>query len=167
MTDPKTPTPPPTKPATSGRWVRILLILSLGLNLLIVGLAAGAAWRHAGDRGGRDFGFGPLSEAFSTEDRRELREAFVERHPDARAERQAMREDLEALITALRAEPFEPIALEAAMTKISQRNAQLLQTGSELVVAQIKAMDATERAAFADRLEKGMRKRGGRDEKKD
>jgi uncharacterized membrane protein len=165
MTDPVTPPPAAAAPPTSGRWMRILLVLSLTANLLIVGLAAGAAWRHGGERGGRDFGFGPLTEAMSFTDRKALRDAFLEKHPDARAERRAMRADFEALIVALRAEPFDAAAVESAVATIARRNAELLETGRNLVVAHLAAMTAEERAAFADRLEKGLRRKGGRDRK--
>ncbi len=167
MTDPVTPAPEAAKPPTPGRWIRVALVLSLGLNLLIVGLAAGAAWRHGGDRGGRDFGFGPLTEALSFTDRKALRDTFLERHPDARAERRAMRADFEALTKVLRADPFDPAALEAAVAVIARRNADLLETGRDLVVERLKAMNAAERAAFADRLEKGLHRMGGRDRKAD
>lgn len=159
MTDPANPI---SSAKPTGRWTRILLVLSLGLNVLIIGLGVGAALRDGPGRGGRDFGLGPLSEALSMEDRKDLRDAFLERHPDARADRRAMRADFEALIVVLRADPFDPAALESAIATIAERNADLLETGRDLVVEHLKSMDTAGRAAFADRLEKGLRKIRGR-----
>ncbi len=163
MTDPKTPTPAQsqTESVTTGRWTRRLLVLSLGLNLLIAGLAIGAFWRDGPGRGSRDFGFGPMSQAMNHEDRMALRDAFLERHPDARSDRRAMRAHFETLIAALRAEPFDEAALETAVAAITTRNAELLATGQSLMTDHLKQMSAAERAGFADRLEKGLRRMRG------
>lgn len=155
MTDPVLSTPPPR----SGRGLRIALAVSLALNLVIVGIVAGAVLRQGPPRGGQDFGLGPLSEALSRADRKALRAAFVDRHPDLRAERQAMRTDVEVLVDTLRAETFDPLALDAALTAIVRRNGDLLASGQDLLSARLKAMDPSDRAAFADRLEKKMPRR--------
>ncbi len=174
MTDPATPPmppapppPPPPPPRPAGRGIKIALAVSLALNLLVAGLAVGAMLRGGPAPGGRDFGLGPLSEALSREDRSALREAFLNRHPDARAERRAMRAEFDTLLAALRAEPFDPAALDAALQAIAQRNTELLETGRGLVAARLKAMDAEARAAFADRLEDGLRRMGRRDGRKE
>lgn len=165
MTDPVPPTPSPG-PAP-GRWIRVALALSLALNLLVVGIAVGAMLRDGPAPGGRDFGLGPLSEALSREDRKALRAAFLDRHPDIRAERRAMRAQFDDLLAVLRADPFDPTALDAALEAIARRNADLLDTGRGLVAERLKAMDAGDRADFADRLERNLRKMGRRDGRED
>lgn len=165
MTDPVTV--PEASPKRTGGWTKALLVVSLGLNLLIAGLAAGAFLRDGSPRGGRDFGLGPLSEALSREDRKALRAAFLERHPDARADRRAMRAEFDALLAALRADPFDPAALDTALAAVAHRNAELLATGRDLVAARLKAMDAAARIEFADRLESGLRRLGRKDHNKD
>jgi uncharacterized membrane protein len=138
-----------------GRRVKIALALSLALNLVIAGVVGGAMLRDGPPKGGgRDFGLGPLSEALSREDRKALRQAFVERHPDIRGERREMQADFAALVVALRADPFDPAALDAALGAIAARNQALLDTGRDLVAERLKAMSQEERAAFAERLEK-------------
>lgn len=157
MTDPTTS---PVVRAGAGRWTKSLLAVSLGLNLLIVGLAVGSMLRDGPPRGGRDFGLGPLSEALSRDDRKALRDAFLERHPDIRADRRDIRAQFDLLLSALRADPFDPAALDTALQAVARRNADLLVTGRELVAARLKAMTSDDRTAFADRLERGIRKLG-------
>ena len=138
-----------------GRGGKIVLALSLALNLAAAGVVAGALLRDGPPHGGgRDFGLGPLSEALTREDRKALRDAFVTRHPDLRADRREMKADFAALAVALRADPFDPAALDAVLARIAARNQALLDTGRELVAERLKAMSAEDRAAFADRLEK-------------
>lgn len=157
------PTPSTAIRAGAGRWTKVLLAVSLALNLLIVGLAVGSVLRDGPPRGGRDFGLGPISEALSHNDRMALRRAFLVRHPEARTDRREMRAEFDVLLAALRAEPFDPAALDQALQAVARRNADLLATGRELVAERLKAMDGAERADFADRLESGLRKFGRKD----
>ena len=163
MTD---PTLSPSAPRT-GRKLRIALVLSLAVNLAVGGVLAGSFLRDGPPRAGRDFGLGPISEALSREDRKALRAAFVAQHPDIGADRQAMRGDIDALLVTLRATPFDPAALDAALATIAERNGALIATGRAVLAERIKTMDADTRAAFADRLEKKMPRPGKRDKDHD
>jgi uncharacterized membrane protein len=157
-----TDTAPQTRTAT---WVKVVLALSLGLNLAILGLAAGAAMKkHAREPGGvtREMTFGPLSEAFSREDRRALRKAFQERAPDGRQASQKVRAEFNDLLAALRATTVDPTALAAALTAIHKRHADRLALGRDLIYDRLMAMDATERQAFAKRLEDALSRRSRR-----
>jgi uncharacterized membrane protein len=159
----KTPaqTPPPVQPSTS-RGVKIALAVSVALNLAIVGLVFGA-WLGDGPRQGlpRDLSFGPFSEAFTDADRRALRKALSDRAGEFRASREASRAELEALLVALRADPFDPDALRRAMIAVETRNADRLQMGRSLIETRLVEMSTEDRQAFADRLEKRLR-RGGK-----
>jgi uncharacterized membrane protein len=149
-----TDTPP--APRTPGK-VKALLIVSLALNLLVVGLVAGA-WLRDGRPGGRDRdpGFGPFGEALSDTDRRELRRAFMARMPEMRENRTALKADMQGVLDALRADPFDAAALSSAMDAALSRMAGRIEVGQELLVDRITAMDAAERTAFADRLETAL-----------
>lgn len=145
---------PPAAPGTR-RWVKVLLAVSLALNLGVAGLAAGALLRPDGlPRGDRDFGLGPLGEALTREDRKALRKAFVAAHPDLDKGLAALRADFDAVIAALRADPFDPAALDAAFNTIAARNAERLETGRLLIADYLKTLPAEARADFADRLQK-------------
>ena len=73
-----------------------------------------------------------------------------------------MQAEFAALVAALRADPFDPTALDTALAAIAARNQSLLDTGRELVAERLKALDAAGRAAFADRLEKHIGRDGKR-----
>jgi uncharacterized membrane protein len=168
MTDPDPMAPqtpngqPPAPPPDAGasRWVKIALAVSLALNLAVAGLAAGAWLREGRDRGmPRDMSFGPFTEALSDADRRELRRALGDRAPGFREARREMRADLEQLLATLRAVPFDPAAAEEALATITERTSDRLDLGRELMTGRILSMSDAERQAFADRLERGLKRR--------
>lgn len=162
MTEP-TPAPAAPQPAPSGRGLKIALAVSVALNLAVVGLAAGAMMNGSHGRDmPRDLSFGPFSEALSAEDRRALRKALFDRAPSFRESRTAARAEFATLLDTLRASPFDPVAMQTALAAIEARNAGRLELGRSLIEARVVEMSDDERLAFADRLEKGLR-RGGRD----
>lgn len=158
MTD-TTATPP--APPRNGRGLKIALALSVALNLAVAGLVIGAwASGHGPRHGGpRDLSFGPFSAALSPQDRRALRQAFLEQTPDLRASREAARAEFQTLLSTLRARPFDPAALSTALAAIETRNATRLEMGRSLLETRIAGMDEADRLAFADRLEAGLRHR--------
>jgi uncharacterized membrane protein len=145
---------------SSGRGIKIALALSVALNLAIAG-AIGGAWMQDGPARGapRDLTFGPFSDAFSPEDRRALRKALMDRAPGFRASREAARAEFASLLNALRADPFDPVAVGSALAAIEARNAGRLELGRSLIEARITQMSESDRLAFADRLENGLGRR--------
>jgi uncharacterized membrane protein len=143
--------------------VKIALALSVALNLGVAGLAVGA-WLGDGPHRGmpRDMSFGPFTEALDEDDRRAIRKALLERLGEFREQRAAARAEFETLLATLRADPFDPEALKAALEALEARNAQRLDLGRSLIETRLIEMSPRERADFADRLEKGLR-RGGKD----
>lgn len=148
------------KGARSGKGLRIALAVSVALNLLILGLVAGAVLRDGGPRGRMmgDVAFGPFTEALAPEDRAALRRDFVQRMPGMRDMRRQMRTDFAGLLAALRAEPFDMEAVRGLIAGQSDRMAERLALGQDLLVARIGAMTPAERVAFADRLEQRLRR---------
>lgn len=158
---PPAPQPTPPKPA---RGLRVALAVSVALNLLIIGLVAGAMLRGGPhDRMVRDLDFGPFTEALSPEDRAALRRDFIRQAPDMRDMRRQMREDFATVLAALRAEPFDPDALRGVVANQGNRMAARLELGQDLMLARIAAMTPAERAAFADRLERRLERGPKRD----
>lgn len=166
MTDPESQTPPtptatpPVSSPTTSRWLKPALIVSVALNLAVAGLILGA-WLGDGHRGGmpRDMSFGPFSEALSDQDRRALRKGLMERAGEFSSSRKAARAEFETLLAALRADPFDPAAMTSALAAIETRNAERLQLGRSLIETRLIEMSPKDRAAFADRLERGMKRR--------
>lgn len=165
MTEAENPTPPLAPARTASRRLKIAFAVSLAMNLAVAGLVAGV-WLHDGGpgRGGgpRDLAFGPFSEAFSPADRKALRAALRDNMAEIRANRVAARAEFKSLLAALRADPYVPAAADAALGAIVTRNAARLAQGQKLLAERIAAMAPQDRLAFADRLEKALR-RGLRD----
>lgn len=163
MTDPTTEAP---KAASPARGVKIALAISVALNLAVAGLAAGA-WLGGGHRDmPRDMSFGPFSAALDDGDRKAIRRALLGRMGEFRSARAEARAEFETLLDTLRADPFEPEAMKAALAAIETRNAERLELGRSLIETRLIEMSDADRRAFADRLEKGLR-RGGRDAPRD
>ncbi|AWD22838.1 periplasmic heavy metal sensor [Fuscovulum blasticum] len=171
MTEPVAPpaeTPPPTPtpaPVRTAGWVKLLLGVSLALNLAVAGLAAGAFLRDGGppQRRDRDLGFGPLGEALSHQDRKALRAEFLRSAPELVRGRAEMQADFAALVTVLRAPVLDPAALDSALATIANRNAEMLAKGREVIAGHLKAMSPEARAEFADRLEKALKRASRQD----
>jgi uncharacterized membrane protein len=163
MTEPTTQATAPVPPKTS-RGVKVALAISVALNLAVAGLAVGAWLGGGGHRDmPREMSFGPFSEALDDSDRRAIRRALLDRMGEFRASRTEARAEFEALLATLRADPFDPAALKAALAAIESRNAERLELGRTLIETRLIEMSTTDRQRFADRLEKGLR-RGARDE---
>jgi uncharacterized membrane protein len=150
----------PVMPAPSApRWMRVLLVVSLSLNLLVAGAAIGMLVRGGPSPVAvRDLGFGPFAAALSPEDRVELRRAWLARIQTDGGGRRAMREDMAALLAVLRAEPFDPEALRVILARGAERTAGRLELGLSLIQDRVAALSTEERLAFADRLERGLRR---------
>jgi uncharacterized membrane protein len=157
----------PVAPRKISRTLRVILVFSLGFNLLIVGLWAGAALSGHGrgmHRTAMDVGFGPLTMALSREDRKSMRQAFLRDRPDLDAGRQAAALDFADLVAALKAEPWDRAAAEAALLRQGMRSAARLEHGREVLLRHIAGLSSAERQAFAERIERALtrhRRRGG------
>jgi len=160
--DPSLPTPP--KPPF--RWGRVVLFTSLALNLAVAGVVGGAVLGRFGpdrhDIAARDIGLGLFSEALRPEDRKALRRAYVQANPDRRADRQNMRDDLQTVLTALRAEPFDVDTLRQALETGAGRIMERQKRGQAIVLDHLAKMTPTARAEVADRLEETLKRRGRR-----
>lgn len=150
------PTPP------QSRRLRIALAISVGLNLLVAGLVIGAAFQGGPNRDqmSRDLGFGPFSEALDLDQRRALRDNLMQKSPEIRGAMQQRRADLTQLLAALRAEPFDAIAMQNALETMRNRLTGQLTLGQNALAEVLIAMPTEERLKFADRLERGQRRDG-------
>lgn len=144
-------------------WGRIVLFASLALNLLVVGLVAGALLRH--DRFDtrpplRDLGYGPFGEALSKSDRRALAGETKRHAGELQVNREDIRQQFGAMLAALRAQPFDAAALQAVTAQQIAKLAERQAIGQQLLLDRITAMSDEDRAAFADRLERNLRRAG-------
>lgn len=163
MSDVSTQRPEPRKPGMRG-WVKAVFALSLTLNFLALGVVAGGVIGHvrhlpssqsAEREGGDPFSLGPLSGAFSREDRAEMRRAAEGQGTDFGALRGAILASIAQMDTALRAEPFDEAGMRAVLADMRARTDRRIDLGERVMLARLRAMTPEERAAFAKRLREG------------
>ncbi|MBD3662502.1 periplasmic heavy metal sensor [Sulfitobacter aestuariivivens] len=163
-----TTTPPTARPR---RLFKIALVVSLALNLLFVGLVAGAAWRFGGggpsrDHGGPDWqGFAaPYVWALPKAERRALFGELRRVHP--RRDRDARRMTYDQMLAALRSDPYDAARVEAILTEQQSGIVALQSAARDRWLGTISEMSDADRVAYADRLEKII-ERGPRRRNKD
>jgi len=145
---------------------RILLTVSLALNLLFIGILGGAAWRGGPPQGGggRVAGLGnfaaPYVRALPREDRKALQSELRRQHPQMG--RAARRGAYQQMIEALRRTPFDRAAVVAVLDEQSRLGAQVLATGQAAWLERIEAMDAAQRQDYATRLQDRLARRSKR-----
>ena len=148
------PTPPPT--TQPKRLWRIVLVLSLALNLAVIGLVVGSVLSgRIGDGPPRSYvlGHAPMARALTPQERlrvlRSLRRERVLRDFDPRRRIQDM-------VDSLQADPFEPDVLRALMQEHVSRTSDLQQKAQDALMQEILEMTPERRAAYAETLEQEM-----------
>ena len=151
------------------KWVRALLALSLGANLLIAGLVVGT-YAHERDQLGaprdgalpearvmRELGLGPFMNAFPEAKRRQMGQELRGRIGTSNMNRASLADELAAILEATRAQPYDHGELTAVIERQKQRISDRADIGRDVVLEAIEEMSPEERAAFADRMERSLR----------
>lgn len=143
------------KPPRMRLWLRIVLGVSLALNLAVVGLGLGAAIRFGGpDRARPPLPLGAmLYRELPREDRRALRDDRLGTRPERAERRRAEAVELDA---ALRAVPFDPARVGDFLAAQSRQRNELEQALRAAWLARVSKMSDSARAAYADRLAEEM-----------
>ena len=144
------------------RWMQILLVVSLALNVLIVGAIGGAVlskekWHHHGPHA--KGGGGPLTRALSPEDRRSIGRQMHAALRDLGETREERRVEFQGLLSDLRSEPFDAEPVRQRMDRLHSGFAEKFQLGQQLLLERLEVMTPEARAAYADRLEEVLRHR--------
>jgi uncharacterized membrane protein len=148
-------------------WMKLLLILSLSVNVSVVGLFGGNAMRHW--QGGP---FSSRPQAESGLDRRqsrilrmvpdvrrdEAREILLTRQDEYKAARETMGMAQQALVEAIRQDPLDPERLSSALAGRRAASGQMWSIGYEQMAEIASRLNAAERAEMADRLEERTRR---------
>ena len=157
---------PEPKQKPRGVWLRVVLFTSLAVNLLIVGMVAGAIIRGGPPGRGSearqmpmaDFGFAPYVRALSPKDRRDLGREMRELTGDRRANRDEFIAFARAFLQALRAKPYDPEALQQNVARQQSRLFRHQEAGQRILLGRLAHMSDGERAAYAGRLERSWRR---------
>ncbi len=136
-------------------WVKILLGVSLALNLAIIGLAAGVVTRLGGrpdGPAGVNYALpyvmalpGDIRREIGSDLRRGSRDGDLPRRGERRAQYQRM-------IDVLSVEPFDPAAARAVLMAQSDQTLALQSAAHDAWLARVSQMTAEERADYAARL---------------
>lgn len=161
------PQPTPTK---TRRWMFPVLIVSVALNLLIVGMVAGAFLSPDGPhmRGGdeqravRGVLGEPFFRALPAHERRAFARDVLGNREQFREGREALRTRVERFLDALRADTFDRAEVEQLLGEQRRAAVGRQELGEQLLLDRLEAMSPSERAAYADALAerlKGIRRR--------
>ncbi len=135
---------------------RIILVVSLAINVAIAGVLVGSAMSgrtKAGPPARVSFEFGPLGRVLDREDRRAIG-AKMRRDGARPITRQEMNGWISELAAALRADPFDADGFAAMINGLQDRSQRVQQNAQAAFVAHLAAMTPEKRASLADRLDR-------------
>lgn len=144
----------PAAPRPRRLW-RFVLVVSLALNLAVVGLIAGFAFRGGrdGPPRGIELAMGPIGQALAPADRRAIVGA-LRKSEDLRPRRNGPRfVGISEMVSALTSEPYDPAAFAQSLEVAETRQRDVRDAVRTALIDRVAQMSADERAAFAQRLE--------------
>jgi uncharacterized membrane protein len=140
---------PPTMQRRAPRWMWITMILSLAVNLLIVGAVLGALWNFRYVRGFAEGGappqFGAFVAGLPSEKRSKVDALMREQHAVLEPLRRDMREARKAAIAAVKAEPFDKEQLRKLSAIYQQTRYRLRAKRAEIFPDILGLLSAAER----------------------
>lgn len=139
---------------------RVVMVLSLALNVAVVGAVAGLAISGRVNDGPPQrlmFDFGPVSRALEPSDRREIGNK-IRRNGTRPYDRTEQREKMSDLAAALRQEPFDVEQVAQELNAFHARSEKVQQDAQAAFLAHLASMSNEARMRLADRLENGSRK---------
>ncbi len=145
----------------TGKWVKILLVVSLGVNLMVAGLVVGAALKEPYQRSSpkNQDAIAFLSYALPKEHRQEIRRELVARRDEFQASRQALRGLRVEMIAVLEQEPFE---IEKVAMLLEQQRALFLSMGElahDALLRRIEQLTPEERTVYINSLRRDAQPR--------
>ncbi len=150
-----------TQPGGMRPWLRVLLGVSLALNLLVMGLIGGGMimrgkWQEH-HRAQIEMMGGPMTRALDRADRRAMRRGMYDSFGNGQAMQEEMRAGMQSLIADLQAVPFDADAVAGYMAAHRTNLNARLEQGQALLLERLSMMSNEERAAYAGRLQNAMR----------
>lgn len=142
------------------RWVKVLLALSLAVNLAVLGLAAGAALRwHGGDKGhGRGHSIGRvIFQDLDDDTRKALRAQVQGEHSSPHARRRA---EANAVMVILRQKPFDAGALRQLLGAQAEARHLFFVSAQGAWVTQLEAMEPDARQRHLEGVLERLQGRG-------
>lgn len=143
------------------RWVKILLVLSLAMNLLIIGLVVGVVSERRLGGGDdiarvalRDIAYSPYARALSRGDRKIIGEMMRKELGADRENIPKLRENYRDLLQVLRAATYDDAKARRLIDEQQAFVVNRQQLGQRLMLERLNAMTPKQRKQFAKRLER-------------
>jgi len=143
-----------TESNKTGRVLKLVLVVSLGINLAIGGLALGVWAIDKPKRPQSPDGVAFLSFALPVEHRDALREQLVSRRGELQANRATINQLRRQMIDVLQAEPFEIEAVEDILLRQRERFLALGELAHSALLERIDSLTPEERAIYVDSLKR-------------
>ncbi len=143
-------------------WMKLLLIVSLSVNVAIAGLVGGSAirhWQHGFASGGRQNEPGldrrqtRILRLVPDARREEARTILLARQDEIAVAREAFRKTQQALIEAIRQDPLDRERLAAALAERQAASGRVWGIGYEQMIEIAATLNAAERTELSERLE--------------
>ncbi|NOR64218.1 MAG: periplasmic heavy metal sensor [Rhodobacteraceae bacterium] len=143
-----------TETQKTGRVLKLVLVISLGINLAIGGLALGVWAIDKPKRPPSPDAVAFLSFALPAEHRNALREQLVSRRAELRANRAAINQLRRQMIDALQAEPFEIEVVEDILQRQRERFLTLGELAHSALLERIELLTPEERVIYLNSLKR-------------
>lgn len=137
---------PATKKAP--RWMWVALVLSVAINLIIVGMVAAALFHFRGGHGGPGKRFGHYVRSLPDDRRQVLAPLFEQQRAAIRPLRRKARQTRREIRDALQAEPYDRERLVAAHAAATKARSALDQARGEWITKFAESMTVQERRDF-------------------
>lgn len=140
---------------------KLLLGISLALNMAFVGLLAGAALRHGGDheRGPEATSFGtPYMRALPREARQSVLRSARLAGDAQMLDRAARKKLFDNVLASMRATPFDAEHMQRLVTEQARVSVAVQKSVQTAWVAAVESMTDAERLAYADAVEDILRR---------
>ncbi|NQW14887.1 MAG: periplasmic heavy metal sensor [Rhodobacter sp.] len=139
------------------RWYQYLLVLSLGANLLVVGLVGGVVLRGAPEhirefRAANALGLRAYIRALDDESKQALIQAIAKNNDSESIGKPAIYAHLKELSAALTVQPYDSAAVAAVLARHGQVISGNVAVGHGILMYRIDAMTPEQRVEFATRL---------------
>lgn len=148
-----TSSPPARKP----RWLYGALIASLGLNLLVLGGAAGAFWKHR--HGHHERGLMSFVRDLPPDRQGPLRDLITSERAKLKPIRDDIRKAWSDSNEVLGTEPFDKDKMKAAMAHVGEEEARLRSAISDAIVEAASQLTPEERQIFKAWRERAKERR--------
>lgn len=145
-------------------WMKIVLGLSLALNVFFLGLTGGSLFQSKPER--RDAAPSSFLETLSDERKAEVQAYFAKMREDRKASRKNTRASWAGVREAMTAVPYDRAAMEAAMEAMMAARTERNEKRYAKMVDFISTMSDDERKAFSDAMRQRWQNRRKRREQR-